>query len=195
MVQAREPIDQNPCYKELADFLKIHADETGELFSLLGDLDLNAGLHEKLDKYLPLSNRFVDVMRFPKLWNVENDHKVSARADSDLQLYTEIEAALRIRGDDKVTFKGNPSLYRSGKNLMFAIRLLSLKREEYADLARHLKSFKGPEEIEASYKIFSINALKNIKSYMSTERYHANVYAISLHMLKFKDIYKVKDNN
>ena len=71
------------------------------LKSIIRSRALDPSFKEKLDKYLPLTDKFVDVQRFNKIWTVTSERKVKAVAESDDLLYTEIEKSLKIRSVDK----------------------------------------------------------------------------------------------
>ena len=75
---------------------------------------------------------------------------------------------------------------------MFCIRLMSLDKNEFKDLTDHLSGYARHEDIKERFSIFSVNAFKNCKAFIGTDRYFAGCYGIALHMKKFQAAYNVK---
>ena len=75
--------------------MNAHADEDGDLIIDFGRLNVSPSFREKIDKYLPLSDCFVDLIRFKKIWSVSADRKVKCVAESDELLFQVLNDALQ----------------------------------------------------------------------------------------------------
>ncbi|MEN2500775.1 MAG: hypothetical protein MHMPM18_004924 [Marteilia pararefringens] len=152
--------------------------------TLLSSKDFTDEFVREVNRRIPCKDPCIDILRFPELFKVNNDRRVTITCQSFNELLNSIET--EFRKDNKSSSKN--LRYRSSKNLALTLRWLMASTSEKVDIKKMVRLANTEENFNKSTQHFTTNAIKCMIDYLNTDRFKINLFALTLLCVQFNVI-------